>query len=305
MNRSNRHRAAVLIGALLFASTHANAQPKEADVQQLMAGAQADYEAGRFAAAEEKAERAWTQRQSVDIAVTLGQIEIAQQKWPEAAEHLAHAKRIINVSESPEVRKQVDDLFELARKNSSSLVIKPNVPGCKVKVGAQSADRPVTADPIFVAPGRVTLFVSKEGYITSDHAVDAQPGVETEVLVVLEPDTTTPKSNKPVWPYVLLSGLAAAGLGAGIGLTVGAVSKASDAEDLVCAGDPDCTGGGDDAYGQANLFLGFGVGAFVVSAAALGGVIAYAAIPGGKPKNAMLLPYVTPDTAGLLLNVSF
>ncbi len=299
------HRSIPLaaLALALAAAPAAWAQPTDPEIAALMAGAQTDFEAGRFADAEEKAERAWAQKRTVDIAVTLAEIELKLGKWPEAAEHMLYAKKTLNVSSPDALRERVETLYEQARRGAAAVVVKPSVPGCTVRVEGTPGERPVTTDPLFVAPGKLTITVTKEGYLPETTTLTVVAGDQSDIAITLRVDPNAAKpgdGEKPIWPYFLLGGIAAAGLGVGVGLTVVSVGKQSEADDLSCAGNTACAAEGDALLSDANTFFGGGMAGFGVAGGALLGLIVYAVVPGpADPAQAGLAPWVGPGTAGL------
>ena len=309
LNRRIGAVALATVGALSFClwAAPARAQQAEDEVTSLMAAAQVDYQAGRFADAEAKAERAWEQRKTVDIATTLGQFELKQNKHAEAAEHFHFAVTNVNVSESPEVKARIQELFQTAKNASGALVVKPTTSGATVTIENRVTKQPVTAAPIFVSPGTVTPMVEAAGYEPASRTITVKAGEELEVPVTMTPSSTTAgPAGKPLWPYFVLGGVAALGAGVGIGLTVAGTGKKTEAEDLGCAEESDCIAQGDDILSEGNGLLGGGVAAFGVTGAALIGLVIYAVVPEpSTPEGTAVAPWISPTSAGLFVQGRF
>ncbi len=316
---SRTHRArlgACLAAALALAPLTARAQQTD-DVAELMAAAQADYVAGRYAEAEQKAETAWAKKRAVDIATVLGQIEEKQGKLAEAAEHLDYARKNLNISESDEVRKKIETLFEQVRKQSGAFILKTNASGATMKVTGREGTFVVTDDPTFVPPGKVTITVSKEGYKDGTISTTTVAGETTIVSLELEKvaadiGPTPGGDERPVWPAIVLGAVAAGGLGmgiAGIVVSQGAQSDADDAADGRAPGSCQPDGSAcaeiEDSLSDVNTFRGVGIAGFALAAAAGLGAVLYVAIPDDEPETAIRISPFVGRASGFLLHGSF
>lgn len=298
----------LLAGALsLLAPRLAHAQGSDKEIADLMAAVQTDYEAGRFPDAEAKGEKAWAQRKTVDIAVTLAEVELKLGKFDEAAQHLHYAKKTVNVSESEAIRRRIEDLYERARAESGAVVLIPSVPGCEARVAGKPDTIAISDDPIFVTPGTVEVTVSKQGHEPATVKISVAKAERKQVPVELKPikgDVVIPPppDEKPLWPTILLAGIGAAALGTGIGLTVAGSSAYGNAEDLAsaCPTPTDaCIGGVQEELDQADLFQNVGFVMYGLAAAATTGMVIYLVLPAESPSDTAVLPLVDPSFAGV------
>lgn len=172
---------------------------------------------------------------------------------------------------------------------------------------------PITDDPIFVAPGTVEVTVSKQGHepttlkISVDKAERKQVSVELKLLEG-DPVILPPPEEKPVWPYVVLGGVTAAGLGVGIGLHVASASRIDDADGFLCPGGAEtCPAEARDAESAANAMLGGAIAGYAVAGLGLAGLIGYIAWAGPDQTETALrvVPVVSPTGSGLFLQSTF
>lgn len=312
MSTINRGLLCTLLVALPVGS--AFAQPAEDPVRSLMAGAQGDYEAGRYADAEQKAEKAWATRQTVDIAVALGEIELKLAKYHEAAQHFFYAQKTVNVTESPDIKKRIDDLLEQAKKGAGAIVINASVPGCAFTTSATPEPRTVTAEPVFLPPGKLTIEVVKEGYKKESLTVTVIAGDQTVVTVKLveeqKKDDTEPGAA-PIWPTILLASVGGAALVTGIGLTVGSRVQYADAEDIATACAPftrACEAESQAAFDDSALLQNVGFGMFGLAAASalgLGLYLGLASADAASPTAIRFSPQLGANAGGILIQGAF
>ena len=294
--------------------TSAFAQPAEDPVRSLMAGAQGDYEAGRYADAEQKAEKAWAIRQTVDIAVALGEIELKLAKYHEAAQHFFYAQKTVNVTESPDIKKRIDDLLEQAKKGAGAIVIIASVPGCAFTTSATPEPRSVSAEPVFLPPGKLTVEVVKEGYKKESLTVTVIAGDQTVVTVKLTDDQKNNDGNSgspPIWPTILLASVGGAALVTGIGLTVGSRVQYADAEDIATACTPftqACQAESQAAFDDSALLQNVGFGMFGLAAASalgLGLYLGLASADAASPTAVRFSPQLGANAGGILIQGAF
>jgi hypothetical protein len=310
--------------ASLAAPPAAVAQPKpQAEAMNdatraLFTEAVAAYQKKDFPTCRVKALGAWGAKKHAQIASLLGICESALDMHRDAAEHLAFA---IEQGEDkhPDRGKDVTAAFAKSRSKIGTLKLDSNAQGADVrKDGAVIAQTPVT---LFFDPGNFVLEITKQGYQPQKVTIELSPGKEEVVkaeLAMLKQDGAgaggaggagggvekPPVEEKPIWPYGVLGGVGALGLGLGIGFTVASVGKATEAEDLACA-DAACIAEGDDLYSDANLFRGLGIGGFALLGVSAVGMIVYAVVPGPQADATVSIRPWSPGLAGLGVQGTF
>ena len=194
------------------------------------------------------------------------------------------------------------------------------LPENKVLVGNVAVGLAPLQTPLYVEPGSITVRVELEGRM-GEQTVAGQAGdsltikVELTQTIGAQPTGTAtgtgtpppPPDDKPIWPAIVLGGVAAVGAGLGIGFTVVGTGKYSSAEDAraACADPPTeaCVTSVSDEFDGANGFIAGGIVGLSVAGAALVGMTIYLAIQGGSDEkaaaqNALFLPIITPDQIG-------
>ncbi len=281
---------------------------------------------GAVADAEKAFEEAWSQRKSWDIAGNLGLTEAAQKKWDEAAEHLAYALGHIGGLAKPEQRRALEERLAEAKTQVATVTVRTSA-GATVTVGPRLY-KPLEG-PLFLAPGTHSITASLEGFETSSATATVKAGEATEIAIELKPiagATPTgsasssgssavppppPKGEKPIWPPILLGGVAAVGVGLGVGFLAADAGKTSEADDLA-AGCPtapaSCVTAGDDLLSTANTFRGVGIAGFGLAGAGLIGMVIVLALPApSADENASLelAPVFGPTQQGFSLHGTF
>lgn len=229
------------------------------------------YHQSRWAEAEVQFQRAWNLKQSFDVAANLGDCELQIGQNREAAEHLAFAVRAFPVSGKPALLDRLRQRFAEARALTGALHIHVAVKGAEITVDGRAVGVAPLADEVFVDPGARVVEARLEGYDVGRANVTAAKGATQEVTVILPRkggDPIVPPTSGPRLPIIL--GGAALGLvalGAGIGFTVAANGKSTDADALVaklpssssCTGTPaaafaaDCTTLKSTLSGQSTM----------------------------------------------------
>lgn len=297
-------RVLVVAGSLLV-SLPAAADPVDVLFGEGVAAAQA----GQVEVAYEKLKAAWALRQTYDIAASLAVVENALKKHRDAAEHFQFALDNFPPMTAADKRQQLEQGLAEARKNVGELKI--NVaPGAEVEVNGRAVGMSPLKAPVFVDPGQATVTCKKKDFGEGQALVQVNIGEAKDVTVEIK-ITTGPggeAEDKPIWPTIVLSVVGAAGIGAGIGLTVVGFQKNGEAEDLAgtCGLGPDCVTQGDDLIDQANTFVGVGGAMFGVGGAALLGVLIYNLVPqDSSTEKAAFAPIISPSEAGLSATLRF
>jgi hypothetical protein len=287
--------------------------------------------AGNAPLAYEKLKSAFAIRPSVDIAANLALVEQQLGHERDAAEHLAFAIKVFPPSGKPEVKRRLeDDLAKLEQKLGRVQVQCPG--GTTLQIG----DRTVGLSPIatqYVEPGKHMVQGKHPEHGNAKVTIELAPGQKLDVTLELQPadaqiappPTDRPEplvpdepvvAPKPWWPYAVFGGVAAAGLGAGLGFTFAAGSKSSEAETIAAGIDGGCTPGATTGPcgelqsaidGHNGLRIGSYVGFGVAGAAAVGALV-YALVPASNVElsaDTALLPVVGPNDAGFSFRTRF
>lgn len=267
------------------------------------------------------------------IAINLADCELRNGKPRDAAEHFYFAKTHLPKEESARLA-QIEPRAKEAAAKVFTLNLKVNADGATVRLNNKPAGTTPIDAPIFLDPGPHTLELARTGFKTDVRSVTATAGGEQTLSVLLLADSgvggaggsgasgqggeggagggsgaggaggsAEPGDDRPIWPAILLGGVGAAGFAAGIGLTVVANQRHGEAEDLAATCEPlaGCAVQGDALLSDANVFLGIGIGGFVLGAAATAGMIGYLAAPsGGAPSRAtwLVVPVLSGDVVG-------
>jgi hypothetical protein len=271
-------------------ATPAIAGPEEA--ARLLKEAGAALEAKDWVTCEAKAELAWQQFQQVAIAGALGICELEQGKYAEAANHLDF---FVRLSRADARRDEAQAKLEQAKKFVAEVRLQCNEQEAIASVdGKELGKAPLT---VFVDPGERRFEAKSPSGETGAKVEVVVAG--TSVAVNVEIKTKTVRQADPIWPAILLGGIAAAGVGTGIGLIVVGETGLSDAETAICPGDEaTCSQDVRDAVDQRNAMVVGGSVAIGIGVAALGGMIIDLVVrdPGGEDIGC--IPIVSPTTIG-------
>jgi hypothetical protein len=295
-------QALVLMGGLLI-SLPAKADPVDVLFGEGVAAAQA----GQIEVAYEKLKAAWALRQTYDIAASLAVVEAALNKHRDAAEHFQFALDNFPPMTAADKRQQLEQGLAESRKKVGELTIDVAA-GAEVEVNGRMVGVAPLKGPVFVEPGQTTVTCKKKDFGEGQALVQVNIGEAKDVKVEIRITTGGEEAEKPIWPTIVLSVVGAAGIGAGIGLTVVAFQKNSEAEDLAgtCGLGPDCVTQGDDLIGEANTFVGVGGAMFGLGGAALLGVLIYNLVPADSTtEKAAIVPIISPSEAGLSATLRF
>lgn len=272
------------------------------------------YDEGKLEEAYDLYTRAFSLKKSYDIASNLGQTEFKLGKFAAAAEHLAYSLSVYPPNGKVEAREKMQAMLEDARKQSGRLRVQVNVDGALVLIDGKEIGRSPLASEVYVSAGSHQIEAKKDGFKLVTRSVSVEAGNSEPVALELDKADSSvvvppPDESKPIWPYIVLGGVGAAGIGLGVGLHVASADRASDAEGFRCPGEEDtCPAEATDAVGSANAMLGGAIAGYSLAGLGIAGLIAYAAWSGptSETETAIrLLPLVDPDHAGLHMTVSF
>jgi len=213
------------------------AAKRESRVETLFKEGAKHYQENRFAEAEVAFRKAWELQRTFDIAVNLGFTELLLRKEVEAAGYLSFA--VSNWPMTKEDQRVVaSEKLNNLRKKLGLLRIRANVANTEILVdGAPLRDSPV-APEIFVQPGVHKVRVSRAGYEPVEEAVSIGKGeardVELELPPIKKEEPAPPlvakREGPKTWVLLLGGGVAAASVGAGVGLTVASRAKYAEAD---------------------------------------------------------------------------
>lgn len=309
------------LGALLAATLSFSGLASGDEVDTLFEEGTAALEKGDFPLAYQKLSVAFEKRKSVDIAANLALAEVRTGKRREAAEHLAYGLANFPATGDPDAKKRMQAQLDDLKKGLCELRVAAEG-GSKVLVGNVAVGLAPLQTPLYVDPGNITVRVELEGRM-GEHTVEGLAGdsltIKVELTQTVGPvptgtatgtSTAPPPDDKPMWPAIVLGGVAAAGAGLGIGFTVVGTGKYASAEDAraACADPPDqaCVDAVSEEFDGANGFLVGGIVGLSVAGAALAGMAIYLAIPDAAPdQKAMILPILGPDQVGAQVGLRF
>lgn len=331
-----RSLAAVTLASLTALASPASAQPapesqpasgdteamKEAR-RKLFTDALRDMADKQWEACRVKTLGAWAARKHPQVASLLGICEVELGLFREAAEHLHYALEN-GEGEEPIRGPQVKEAFAKAQAKVGTVAFTATQAEVELRVGGEVVARaPAT---LFFAPGEHTVEATLQGYAAKSEKLSVAAGDSKAVAIQLEalgagagdperPDPTDePVAKRPLWPAIVLGGVAAAGVGLGITGFVVAGGARSDADDAAAAGiaaggcgpDGSRCPSGLDALDQVNTMRGVGVAGFAVGGAALAGMIVYLVLPDPAPtERSMWLAPTFGNANGLSLGGTF
>jgi hypothetical protein len=183
----------------------------------------------------------WALTNHYSIEGNLAECEMKLGRARDAAEHFAHYARELakDPERTPAELADGEARFARAREKVGVVNVRVNRPGSKVYVDGKLIGTDPLEYPVFVEPGDHGIDARNEGFPPAHAAITARPGVTQDVTLTLgqsnEPLTVVPSRAAPRVPigWVVATGVVAAtGIGMGIGFTVAANGKGSDASTL-------------------------------------------------------------------------
>jgi len=317
-------RGACLLMAFAFStfSVPAQAQSNAADSERanlLFKKGRTALNEGKFSDALRIYNEAWQLKQSPDIAANLALTESQLGKHRDAAEHYAFALSHLLPSSTDEQKASLAEGLENQKKEVGTLHVTLEPADSALNVDGVAIAVPASGD-IFVEPGEHRCSVSHEGYETKQQTAQVSKGGSQVLWIKLVPTgglaapapaasaaslgdrstSSAPDSAPPALnenkrsrvPVFVLGGVAAAGIGTGIGFLLSAQSHGNKADELAqgipsqngCgAGTPnnsDCAALHDENQNRASARTVAAV-SFAVGGAALAGMVTYLVWPHG------------------------
>lgn len=289
--------------------------------------------AGNFVQAHARYREAFSLKESFDIAGNLADMEYELGKFRDAAEHAAYSLKIFPPNGKARAKERTIEILAKAKKQVCTVRVSSNVAGADVSIdGHKVGKTPLDVD-LFTEPGERTFRVVALGYKEVTHPRTCAKGADVDVPFTLEAlpgivptafasgapssssappvpsASTVPPEPRPAWPAIVLGGVAAVGVGAGIGLTVAGAGENSDAIDTfrTCGRSAACEEEAQSSVDTANVLQGVGIAGFAIGAASLTGMIIYLALPSSGPDRAALrlVPFAGPGAQGLSVGGRF
>lgn len=203
----------------------------------------------------------WSEAQSYDVALGLGQAELNLKEYAHAADHLSYALANLPPRETEELRARTEEFLALAREHLATVEIWVEPEDATISVDGVTVDTPPSTG-VFVGVGQHSIAARHPGYQAAEVRVDALQGQSYPVRFQLSPvsapapipvvapaapppaPVTPPPNDAPNWPerpswhsslvpVYVAAGVTAVGLGVGIGTLVAAGNKESDKDDIL------------------------------------------------------------------------
>ena len=279
----------------------------EASADALLAQGKDLDKAGKTSEAHEKLMAAWRLGHRYDVAAALGLNEKKSGDVAHSAQHLEYAIRFLPDPAKPgtgpslpwakpDERQQLVDAFTDVRSKVAAVRLRvlPDVSG--VNIDGEKPELLGLDYDVFVMPGSRSVEIpnhpsqsieTKGGGSYTVTSEDPLPHEKRAAPSAPSAPVESTAAPKPAWPTVVLATLAAGGIGVGIGMTVVAQKKSSDARALAktggCAGaagpTTSCIASGSKLVSDHNTFQAIGIAGFVGGGVALTGTLIYALWP--------------------------
>ena len=194
--------------------------------------------------------QAYELKQTHDIAALLGQAEYELKRYRDAAEHIEYSLRHFPPTEDEEPRTRLRAWFDEAKQHVAAVRISVKPDGARVRIGDQDLGLAPLAAAAFVDPGSRVVTAELPGHRTASQTIEAKAGQEITVKLSLDPTSSAASASQPgtsepmqnggetsanersIVPAAIAGGVAAVGLGLGVGFALSARGNASDADEL-------------------------------------------------------------------------
>lgn len=279
------------------------------------------YDEQKWSAAEAAYQSAWNLRKSFDLAGNLGDVEMQLGQYRDAAEHLSYAHDEFPTGGKPEVRAALGKRIDEARQHIGVLRIKTNVVGARIYIDGNLVGQAPFEKGLFVDVGRRVIEARIDGHDDVLRTIDVTKGSTQDVDLQLVPKVgggATSSNTKRMAMIAVGAGLAAAGIGTGIGFWAAASGKTTDANGIranlvrgSCPGTAaetinNCTSL-KSTLQDHDTYFNIGTGMFVTGVV-LGGITVVYAVTSKKRASSMgfeASPIVAPTFAGVSISGRF
>jgi hypothetical protein len=302
---------ATCVGLLLLASpARADEPPDQAET--LLREGIALGKANDLPGARDKLRAAFDLKPSYDIAANLGFVEVKLGAWKDAATHLDYARRVFPPSAPPAIKDSIDKFLTEAKGHVGAIQLDTEAEAAVLVDGAKIGLTPLES-AVFLDPGPHQIRIEKPGFDPEQVVIDLKVGETRATKIQLKKSAASvppvTQDERPLWPAFVLGGVAAAGIGVGIGGVVAGLSATSDFDGVPCPAGPEtCPQAGRDAVDERNTLIGVGSVGFAVGAASLAAMVIYLAWPEDKadePRALFIVPSMGPQQWGVGLGGSF
>jgi PEGA domain len=271
-----------------FAQDNDGAVDVDEQVRKLIANSDDAVRRGQLVEAEKFLQAAWDLKPGYDVGANLGATEHRIGQLHQAALHLAYSLKHYPATANLKKKAALQKLLDEVRAHVGRVDVTVNIERAQVFVDSVLVGVAPLDLPIFVTPGNHTIEAKRDGYTMAAQSITATAGSTQKAMLTLEllpsskPDgngaqgtgnagsggvgmppggssvVTPPGGDGPVAPdpvwMAVTGGLAAVGIGLGIGFTVAANGKGDDAASLQQPGGTSGCFGRPEAPGCADLF---------------------------------------------------
>jgi len=264
---------------------------------------------------------AWSLNKHWQIAGLLADCEAQLGRHRDAAEHGAYYLKNSPADRHDRAMKLLSD----AKAKIATLTLQVAPAGAEILIDGVSVGRAPLAEPLFLNPGTHDVVARIVGRPDAARAVAMKAGSEESVSLkvgeAVVPPPIPPIEPRSLVPSVVLGGVAAIGVAAGVGLFVAGNGKLSTAEDLHKSADDahrSCVPGAsnfdsrcadiDKISAAADTLHRVGFGVLVGGGAAAAGAVVYLLWPSSKSTTGaslQVLPVATTTGGGLFATGKF
>jgi hypothetical protein len=288
------------------------------------------YDEGKYEQAYVAFIAAWALKKHPQIAGNLADCEVKLGKYRDAAEHYRFITRNTSGDVKPEDQRRAEGRLREAQQKIAVVEIGISAAGAEVSLDGMAQGKSPLADALFLEPGRHTIEARLDGYASTTRTIDAAVGSSQAVRLEMKSSSfpvnppgvpTAPLAARSMAPVVVLGGIAAVGLAAGVAVFVAGNGKLSTAEGLhkgILDAHRSCVPGAsnfdarcadvDSVSASADTFHRIGVGAMVGGGAAAIGAVVYLLWPSSTPTTGAtvrVLPVATTSGGGLFATGNF
>lgn len=170
----------------------AGAQPRDhLERQQAYNQGKAAVTAGDWQAALAIFNELWTEQPTYDVALMLGQVELALERYRDAAEHLSYGLDNLPPREKTRTSERSAEFLRVAKSHVGTLTIRVDKPHALVTVNGRDVGRSPLSDNVFTEPGPQRVAASLDGGAPVTEIIKVAAGEEKMVNLALEPTSPT------------------------------------------------------------------------------------------------------------------